>query len=43
MVSVAPNVSTLQYKTGAINPKGYLVKSTGNELQQREGPGKTLK
>lgn len=40
-VSVASDVSILQYKTGAITPKEYLMKSTGNKLQQKEGPGKT--
>jgi len=43
LVSVGPNVSTLQYKTEAITLKEYLMKCTGNELQQEEGPDKTPK
>lgn len=43
MVSAAPTVSTLQYKTRAITLKEYLMKSTGNELQQKECPGQSLK
>lgn len=43
MVSVAPNVSTLQCKLRAITTKNYLIKSAGNALQQKEYPDKTLK